>query len=148
MGSPDTVDYHVESKVTVLELGTHFQCLSNLLFDIRSGYLWMVILSGAPLRIPDRGSHVRLQMGDAVSQLVTFSRGPAYRVPHCIWRWRRSRDHTRQIFNTELKRLGMVQGDLKRLYVLPSSFSLHFSNILKHIAIYTLWCVKKKEMRW
>ena len=22
MGSPDTVDYHVESKVTVLELGT------------------------------------------------------------------------------------------------------------------------------
>ena len=91
-------------KVKLLCWSLELSAYQYLLSDVCSGYLWMVyvILSGAPLSIPDRGSHVRLQMGDAVSQLVTFSRGPAYRGPHCIWRWRRSGDHTRQIFNTEL----------------------------------------------
>ena len=34
-----------------------------------------MVQTGAPLSIPDRCSHAWLQMGDAVSQLVTFSRG-------------------------------------------------------------------------
>ena len=73
-----------------------------------------IVLAGAPLSIPDRCSHAWLQMGDAVSQLVTFSRGlTAYGDGDAA-----VTIHGK--YSALSSGQEMVHGDLKRLYVLPS----------------------------
>ena len=73
-----------------------------------------MVLAGAPLSIPDRCSHAWLQMGDAVSQLVTFSRGlTAYGDGDAA-----VAIHGK--YSALSSGQEMVHGDLKRLYVLPS----------------------------
>ena len=89
--------WYRDSKVTVLDLGTYFVYISILTvwhmqwlpmhgLDWSSPeYPWPLL----PCLAPD--GRCCVATGDILPR------------PHCIWRWRRSRDHTRQIFSTELR---------------------------------------------